>query len=127
MCSFIVVTLISCNNRKPEGIHGNNTESLRVKNKTCNLGNLSKKDNHVIDFSFDIENVSNVPIVIDKIDVSCGCVFIEKIRKPISAHKFIKLKGNINIQKQEGYFSKSIYLNYSNGNVMLLKVKGIIN
>jgi hypothetical protein len=62
-----------------------------------------------VTYSFEIENISDKPIVIENSWASCGCTTPEKIVDPIMPGKTAKLKVDYNAAAV-GTFSKPVYI-----------------
>jgi hypothetical protein len=74
-----------------------------------------------------LRNLGNKPIVIQKVDVSCGCITGTLSSGIILPDSQQQLNISVNITKQNGYFNKTIFINSSASNKLeLLRIKGEI-
>ena len=86
-----------------------------------------QKETDIIPISIEVENCGNVPLLIYKADVSCGCISVEIPKEPILPKKTAIVYIKINSENQEGYFNKTVFLNSNATNdVEILHIKGVI-
>jgi hypothetical protein len=104
---FLILTIIltsACNNSANKAEKGIPSQ-MDFKEKNIDLGiikNGSKKD-----CSFEFQNTSKVPLIINNVIASCGCTVVKWTKKPIKAGK----TDNIEIEFTAagvGRFRKSI-------------------
>lgn len=140
--SFILLILVvtisfSCGNENTqcheykkgnEFIQNSKDAYIALNKKTHNFGRINKKKELYLKTDFEIENKGIAPLVITKVDVSCGCVTVNFPKYPILSKDKAKLTVYMDIRNQEGIFNKSIIIksNASN-NLTLIKVKGEIH
>lgn len=122
LLSFWVILLlhISCNHsvvKQKALIHFNTT--------MYNLGEIDYGQNAECEFRF--KNTGSIPLIIQNVKFSCGCIKSEWPRRPISSGNdgIIKVKYD---STQPGIFNKTIKI-FFNGDTspVVLNVKGQIN
>lgn len=138
-CTFIlffiaiVFTTVSCQNHKTNS----SKSTLTIKNeankpflkieKEFNFGKINKKETPKKEFTIEITNTGNTPLVIIKTDVTCGCMTVTYTKHPILKGEKGLIKLDINASKQEGYFNKPIIIKSNAQNDLeILRVKGHI-
>lgn len=125
---FVILILFNygCKQRtinKAKNIVG---KGLVAKNKYYDFGQVSQSKLDSIDFSFLLLNSGDSDISIHDIDVSCRCVVVEQSFQTIHPYETKSITGKIGIKGQEKRINKSIFVNYANDNVLLLRVKGVV-
>ena len=91
------------------------------------FGTVNKSQMRQVLFSFPLENKGEKDIHIDGVDVSCGCLVIDKFPEKILSGKEDTLRGHILTENLRGKVSKPIFVNFDNHQVMLLRVLGTVN
>lgn len=81
--------------------------SLRFTRSVWDFGTIREADGKV-SCSFEYVNRGNQPVVIDQVNVSCGCTTPEFSRKPIKAGERGQLKVTFDPTNRAGEFSKDI-------------------
>jgi len=74
------------------------------------LGTLNREENGYVSAFFEFSNTGEKPLVINKIDVSCGCIETDYVKTPIMKGESGKIKVVLNLNKISGYFHKKIYV-----------------
>lgn len=89
------------------------------------FGKVNKKRHSQLEFIIELENKGFKPLVINKTDVSCGCISFDiknKIIPPgkkVNASLVVKTEGNI------GYFNKAVFIrSTANNELEIIRVKG---
>lgn len=77
------------------------------------------------DHLFYIENLGIDTLRIENVQTSCGCTTPEYSRDPVLKGQKTQIKVGYNAAT-EGYFEKSITVNYNNGQAKQLIIKGIV-
>ena len=100
-------------------------QEFKFEEETINYGKIDKGSDGKRVFVF--TNVGDQPIVIKKIQSSCGCTVPKKPEKPVMPGE----KGEIKVSyatNRVGGFSKSITI-YSNAKnpTKVLRIKGLVN
>ncbi|ARV14016.1 DUF1573 domain-containing protein [Polaribacter sp. SA4-12] len=100
-------------------------QEFKFEEETINYGKIDKGSNGERIFVF--TNVGDQPIIIKKIQSSCGCTVPKKPEKPVMPGE----KGEIKVSyatNRVGGFSKSITI-YSNAKnpTKVLRIKGLVN
>lgn len=96
--------------------------TLYVNDNVINLGYIESDQKNVRTFSFEITNLSDSTLVINKVDVSCNCVEIINYPHSLNPAQKGRIFGRINLENQIGYMRKSIFVNYNNGRIKMLKI-----
>ncbi|MCG1035464.1 DUF1573 domain-containing protein [Polaribacter sargassicola] len=101
-----------------------NAQEFKFEKETIDYGKVSKGSNGEKVFVF--TNVGDQPLIISKIQSSCGCTVPKKPEQPIMPGK----KGEIKVSydtKRLGGFSKSITI-FSNAKSArkIIKIKGLV-
>lgn len=102
-----------------------NAQEFKFDKETINYGKIEKDSNGERIFIF--TNVGDEPLVIQRIQSSCGCTVPKKPEKPIMPGE----KGEIKVSyatNRVGGFSKSITI-YSNAKnpKKVIRIKGLVN
>ncbi|MFT0458166.1 DUF1573 domain-containing protein [Bacteroides thetaiotaomicron] len=79
-------------------------------NEVIDLGTIDKKKNEFVTTSFQFANMGTKPLVIKKVDVSCGCVKVDYDKSPIVKGQKSEIKVTLDVRKLNGYFHKKIYI-----------------
>ena len=102
-----------------------NAQEFKFDKETINYGKIEKDSNGERIFIF--TNVGDEPLIIKRIQSSCGCTVPKKPEKPIMPGE----KGEIKVSyatNRVGGFSKSITI-YSNAKnpKKVIRIKGLVN
>lgn len=116
------VFLNACNDTQQK--QDTDNAALLVEQPHFNCGKVSKQNRDSIDFKFTLKNISKDSIIIDNVDVTCGCLSVHSAPKMILPGKTEYIKGKIGIRQQIGNVNKTIFVNYNNDEVTILRVKG---
>ena len=100
-------------------------QEFKFERESIDYGKINKGSNGERTFVF--TNIGDAPLVINKVQSSCGCTIPKKPEKPIMPGE----KGEIKVSydtKRVGGFSKSITI-YSNAKNArkIIRIKGIVN
>lgn len=102
------------------------TAHFYIPNK-YDFGKVSQSKNPVLHIDFEFRNTGKYPLVINKVDVSCGCLSVNYPKEPIVAGQQSKLSVQINTKGQEGIFNKKIFIRTNADNdVEYIKITGEI-
>lgn len=82
---------------------------FKLNESVFDFGTVKEKKVKNIVLLFDVENQGKTPLVIFNGDVSCKCLSVEHMKKPILYGEKQQLKVNINTTGQKGNFNKVIY------------------
>lgn len=126
---LLSVVCMSCNNTH-ESIdldYSNHSAQLVISNQRLRLGKVNRQKEKSIKCTFMLKNDGNEDIIIEKIDVSCGCISIEKYPHSIAPKKMEVLIAMLNTTNQRGFLNKSICIKSNATNSMeLIRIKGEI-
>lgn len=99
-------------------------QEFEFKTETINFGKITKGSNGTRMFEF--TNVGNAPLIIKRVQSTCGCAVPKKTEKPIMPNEkgFISISYDTN---RVGGFSKAVTV-YSNAKKerKMLKIKGYV-
>ena len=87
-----------------------------------------KKDSiNVINIDYAFQNDGDVPLVISKVDVSCGCLTVDFPKEPIMPKGNGVIKVKVNFQNNTSAFNKTLFVrSNATEDVILLRVVGQI-
>lgn len=128
------VSLYSCTNgSKSNRVLSSKTFSigdsayLSIVPQKYNFGKVNRNNSPQFDVNFDIENKGGTLLVINKVDVSCGCLSVKYPNEPIFPGKKAQITIQIDTRKQIGRFNKSVFIRSNASNdPELLRIKGEI-
>lgn len=102
-----------------------NAQEFKFEKEAINYGKVEKKSNGERVFTF--TNIGNMPLIISRVQSTCGCTIPKKPEKPIMPGE----KGEIKVSydtKRVGGFSKSITITSNAKNALkVIKIKGFVN
>ena len=102
---------------------------VKFKNSHYDIGNIeqSSKRPFFKSFCFSMQNTNSENVLIDSVEISCGCLHIDYAPEEIKAFATDSITGYIDISDLRGSFSRSIYVNFSGGEVLLLHIVGKVD
>lgn len=122
----LLLAITGCNKtNKSNQAYSYYSDVLTVTPDKYDFGDIEKKGKLVIPFSFKIKSKADSTIYIKKVDVSCHCLSIDTITTIYPNHEN-ELKGTIDISNLSGHINKTIFVNYGEDEVLLLRIKGDI-
>lgn len=89
------------------------------------LGTITKGVEQIT-IVFELKNTTDKTITISAVHASCGCMDVNYPQYPIKKQGTGKIKVTIDVNRQHGYFSKSLLVYATNVRPTILKIKGII-
>ena len=102
-----------------------NDTTGKILNKKYDFGKISKKEHSYLDVEFELRNTGKIPLIISKVDVSCGCLSVNYSKEPINPGKIRKLVVHIDTKNQYGMFNKVIFINSNaENNLELIRITG---
>lgn len=135
----IGITLVGCEGTKSKQNEGNITletskcpeDSLAaylvISPSKYDFGTISQKEHPELDIYFNVENKGKSPLVIQKVDVSCGCISVVYPQYPIPSQEKVKLLVRIATTRQLETFNKVVFIRSNADNdVELIRIKGRI-
>lgn len=125
----------SCNQKTQPSFKEQQTEKTTLERpylsvqESYDFGTLSKKEVAMKEIEINIQNTGNEILVINKADVTCGCMRTEFTKSPIKKGENGKINVKINTKNQNGIFSKPVIISSNaQNNVVIVRIKGrIIN
>lgn len=121
---FFVAVSFSCFDNKNE--ISRTIEKLYVNNAYFDIGSINNTQSTIYNFVFKLENIGDKKIILNNVEPSCNCLVLHDVPKYIPPHGNIVLRGYINTKRQKGNLSKSIYVDFDDNKVMLLRVVGVV-
>jgi len=112
---------------EPDGHMQDTISKLIISPEKIDFGIVNRTEVPKLSRIVYLRNLGNKPIVIQKVDVSCGCITGTLSSGIILPDSQQQLNISVNITKQNGYFNKTIFINSSASNKLeLLRIKGEI-
>jgi hypothetical protein len=103
------------------------TGHLEIENNKFVFGIVRKDEQKTIRCPFVLINTGSKPVVIQKVDVSCGCITVTDYPKMIAPGESKTLYADVHTESQSGFFNKVIYINSNaDNNLEILQIKGEI-
>jgi len=107
-----------------------NMPVLKFVNTKYDFGDFktNKKDSiNVFNIDYAFQNVGEAPLIIYKVDVSCGCLSVDFPKEPIIPKGNGVIKVKVNTQNNTGAFNKTLFVrSNATEDVILLRVVGQI-
>lgn len=89
------------------------------------FGKVSKARHLRLEFKVRLENRGSKPLVINKTDVSCGCMSFDVRQKTVLPGKSVEAAVIVNTDGAVGYFNKSVFIRSAADNDLeIIRVKG---
>lgn len=96
-------------------------------NKIHDFGKIDSNKSRFVSKTFSFIIKGDIPFVIHKVDVSCGCVKAEWPKHPIKANEKASIKVIYDSKGQKGYFDKRVYLKTNlEKDIQVLRIKGVV-
>lgn len=99
-------------------------DNLSFKADAFNFGNVDEGSPAVHVFEF--KNTGKEPIVIDRVQPSCGCTTPDWTKEPIAPGKSGVIKASYGTQGRPGAFDKTLTV-FSNAGTKVLTIKGMVD
>jgi hypothetical protein bacD2_10677 len=94
--------------------------------KKHDFGNVVRDSIYSTEFKF--TNTGKAPLIIHKIDVSCGCVKTEWTNKPIKPGESARIKVKLTPKNKHGKVINSIYIkNNTKNRLEIIRVYAVVN
>ena len=82
---------------------------------------------NIIHIDFEFQNVGDVPLLIHKVDVSCGCFSVEYPKEPTKPNEKGIIEVKVDAQNITGAFNKTLFVkSNATEDVILLRIFGQI-
>lgn len=94
---------------------------LQLKEESFDFGKI--RQGRPVTHDFEVINKSDVPLVIDNVQASCGCTSPEWSSEPVAPGGSSIVKVGFNAGAQ-GHFSKTITVHYNGGQVETIGISG---
>lgn len=127
LCFATLLCATSCNSRTREAqppTTAQNEAGLQAAESRYDFGSVSKSKKDSVIFEFELRNKGKEPVVIDEIDLSCSCLSISSRPDTLQPGTSATIRGAAGIKESKGKFSKPIFVNYNNEEVLLLRIVG---
>jgi Protein of unknown function (DUF1573). len=99
------------------------TETLTVKETTYDFGKLQQ--GRPVTHTFLITNTGTAPLLLTNVQASCGCTTPEWTKEAIQPGATSTIKVGYNAAT-EGYFNKTITIQYDNDKTKVLNITGTV-
>ncbi len=99
-------------------------ENLAFKTDMHNFGNLGEGDPAV--YVFEFKNTGKEPLIIQRVQASCGCTTPDWTKEPIAPGKMGMVKASYGTQGRPGNFDKTLTV-FSNAGTKVLNIKGVVD
>lgn len=100
---------------------------IMFKDKIVDFGNIKKKNVSKLSILFPYANIGNSKLVIQKTDVSCGCLTVNHSKKPLNRGETGLIEVLVNLKSQRGIFNKTVFVKSNARNdVEVIRIKGVI-
>jgi len=97
---------------------------LKFAKTKYDFGSIKKEDSPIT-VVFEFQNEGDVPLVIQKVDVSCGCMSIEYPKQPTMPKGTGTILVKIDLQNQSGTFNRTLFVkSNATEDLILLRIKG---
>lgn len=100
---------------------GNIDAVMKFKSDVHDFGHL--REGEAADYVFEFKNSGKEPLVIQRVQASCGCTTPDWSKDPISHNKSGMVKASYATQGRPGVFSKTLTV-YTNQGTKVLTIKG---
>lgn len=99
---------------------------LKFTKTKYDFGTIKRKD-APITVVFEFRNEGDVPLVIHKVDVSCGCLSAEYPKQPVTPDEKSAITAKIDIRDFTGAFNKTLFVkSNATEDIILLRIVGQI-
>ncbi len=99
---------------------------LKFAENKYDFGTIRKEDTPV-NIAFEYQNEGEAPLIIQKVDVSCGCLSAEYSKQPTKPNEKGRIKVKIDIQDATDSFNKTLFVkSNATEDVILLRIIGQI-
>ncbi len=123
-CYMILVTFSCSKSGQPANTFAG---QLIIENARQSFGKINKKELETIKLYFPLRNYGEKPIVINRVDASCGCITTELSSKTIMPNKSQTLIVTIDTKYKKGVFNKSLFVRSTAiNNLEIIRIKGEI-
>ena len=103
-----------------------NMPVLKFDKTRYDFGTIKKKDAPIA-VIFEFHNIGDIPLVIQKVDVSCGCLSVDYPDEPILPKEKGTISVQVDVQDSTGAFNKTLFVkSNSTEDVILLRIIGQI-
>lgn len=103
------------------------TGHLGIEDNKFEFGFVRKDEQKTIRCPFVLINTGSKPVVIQKVDVSCGGITVTDYPKVIAPGESKTLYADVHTESQSGFFNKVIYIkSNADNNLEILQIKGEI-
>lgn len=131
----LISIFLSCNNGDKNKSSDNivsskkNCESdiiLKATPQIIDFGKIDKSKQKVLKSTIKVFNEGDKPLMLYKVDVSCGCIKVDFDNKAILPRKNANILVTVNTENNNGHFNKAIFIRSNAKNdPEIIRVKGI--
>ena len=114
----------------PDSLNIPNMPVLKFAKTRHDFGSYKKEKKmpiNVIHIDFEFQNIGDVPLVIYRADVSCGCLSVDLPKDPTMPKGTGTIKVKVDVQDYTGSFNKTLFVrSNATEDVVLLRIVGQI-
>lgn len=100
---------------------------LKLDKKKYDFGKIIRNTLPAVRINFEVFNSGKSPLIIHKVDVSCGCLSVDFPQQPILSGEKAQLTIIIDTRKQDGAFNKTVFIKSNALNdIELIRIVGKI-
>lgn len=101
-------------------------EGIKVEKSSYDIGEhkVNGTASKLVPFNFVLQNTTNKKVELDSVETSCSCLNLKHTPIIIKAEGCDSIVGTIDLSEIRGSFSRSVYVCFFSGEIMLLRVKG---
>lgn len=121
-----IAILLGFNTVSVQSQESDNGAQIEITESEFDFGEILEADGPV-SHTFEVKNIGTAPLVITRVNASCGCTKPEFSREPIAPGKSTKIKITYNPAGRPGQFVKTIAI-YSNGTegALTVRIRGVV-
>ena len=127
--SLVILFVLSSNKTDKHYMSDNKTYKghLFIEEPRQSFGHVYRDVVNEVCCSYKLKNTGKKPIVINKIEASCGCMHTDLTSKVIFPGKEQILTIKLNTKSQYGYINKSVFINSDSDNpLFIVRIQGDI-
>lgn len=119
----LLLSIVGIANAQTAAVATPTVEVVQLKETSHDFGKIPQ--GRPANYTFEIVNIGKEPLKLDNVQASCGCTTPEWSKDPIAPGQTSKILVGYNAYA-EGYFEKTITVQYNQGQSKLLTIKGTV-
>lgn len=124
---FILFILSACHDSQRTAVLKKGEKAFLSVQKKYDFGEIEKNKISSKEIVIEVENTGNAPLVLEKVDASCGCMKPSYTKYPIKKGEKGCINVIVNANDQNGIFNKSIIIQSNAENHLeIIRIKGVI-